>query len=142
MTIGADGRRTTGSTDGGSVMPMTTILIVFLMIGCWALLSASQQWNARREANAVAAAAARAGAQGDGAALRSSQVLDPASAAERAHAILTSSGATGTVAINGATVTVTAHVAVDYAFPSAGFPAIVGGTASATATRGVTAGSP
>ena len=39
---------------------LIAILIAFLMIGCWALVSASQQWNSRREAHAVAASAARA----------------------------------------------------------------------------------
>ena len=68
-------------------MPMTAILIVFLMLGGWALLSASQQWNARRDAHAVAAAAARAGAQGDELTLRSSRVVDPVGAdrASRGH---------------------------------------------------------
>ncbi|MGE0795442.1 MAG: pilus assembly protein TadG-related protein, partial [Acidimicrobiia bacterium] len=63
-----NGRRLDG--DRGSVMPMTAVLIVFLMIGAWAVVSASQQWAVRRDAAGVAAAAARAGAQGDLSALR------------------------------------------------------------------------
>lgn len=123
--------------DSGSVMPMVTILITFLMIGGWALLSASQQWNARREAHAVAAAAARAGAQGDTDALRNDVVLNPDVAVSRAQAIVAASGYSANVTIDGETVIVNVTVAVDYAFPAPGFPAGVTGTASAVAARGV-----
>lgn len=124
--------------DSGSVMPMATILIVFLMVGAWALVSAAQQWNTRRDVHAVAAAAARAGAQGDPADLRGGTVLDPDHAAQRAQAILAAAGYTGTVNVDGTSVTVTVTAAVDYAFPSPGFPAAVSGTASAAARPGVT----
>ena len=64
--------------DIGSVMPMTAILIVFLMLSAWALVSASQQWGARRDAYAAASAAARAGAQADPELLRQGIVVDEA----------------------------------------------------------------
>ena len=118
-------------------MPMATVLIVFLMLGGWSLVSASQQWNGRREVHAVAAAAARAGAQADPDALRSGQLLDSGAAAERAHAILAASGQSGSVSVDGVTVTVTVTAGVDYAFPAPGFPGSVTGSASAVARRGV-----
>jgi Flp pilus assembly protein TadG len=123
--------------DKGSVMPMTTILVVFLMVGAWALVSATQQWSVRRDAHAVAAAAARAAAQGDPMALRSGGVIDDAAAVERAQAIIAVSGYSGDVSVNGATVTVTVTAGVGYAFPSPGFPANVHGSATAVAQRGV-----
>ena len=129
------GRRGTG--DEGSVMPMATIFVIFLMIGAWALVSASQQWGVRRDAHAVAASAARAGAQGDENTLRLGGVLDPDLAVQRAQAIIDASGYTGTVSIDGVAVTVTINAGVDYAFPSPGFPDAVSGASTAVATRGV-----
>ena len=108
--------------DRGSVMPMATVLVIFLMIGAWALVSASQQWNMRREVHAVAAAAARAGAQSDPDTLRAGAVLDPAAATRRAQAILAASGYSGAVTVDGIAVTVTVTGSVAYAFPSPGFP--------------------
>ena len=125
------------NSDRGSVMPMTVILIAFLMVGAWSLVSASQQWSARREAHAAAAAAARAGAQGDPNQLRAGLVIDPDTATGRAQAILAATGYTGIVTVDGLTVTVTVDVPVDYAFPSAGFPSTVSGSASAVVQRGV-----
>ncbi len=129
--------RPESNSDRGSVMPMTVILIAFLMVGAWSLVSASQQWSARREAHAAAAAAARAGAQGDPNQLRAGLVIDPDTATGRAQAILAATGYTGIVTVDGLTVTVTVDVPVDYAFPSAGFPSSVSGSASAVVQRGV-----
>ena len=129
--------RSESPTDRGSVMPMTVILIAFLMLGSWSLISASQQWSARREAHAAAAAAARAGAQGDPNQFRAGLVIDPDAATDRAQVILAATGYTGTVTIDGLSVTVTVDVPVDYAFPSAGFPSSVSGSATAVVQRGV-----
>src|SRR5262245_33074018 len=118
-----EGRRCHG--DEGSVMPMATALVVFLMFGAWALVSSSQQWNTRRDVHAVAAAAARAGAQSDPDTLRAGGFLDPGTAAQRAQAILAASGYSGTVNVDGASVTVTVTGPVDYAFPAPGFPGTV-----------------
>ena len=123
--------------DRGSVMPMTVILIAFLMVGTWSLVSASQQWSARREAHAAAAAAARAGAQGDPDQFRAGLVIDPDAATGQAQAILAATGYSGTVTIDDLTVTVTVDVPVDYAFPSTGFPSSVSGSATAVVQRGV-----
>ena len=129
--------RPESNSDRGSVMPMTVILITFLMLGTWSLVSASQQWSARREAHAAAAAAARAGAQGDPDQFRAGLVIDPDAATGRAQAIRAATGYTGTVIIDGLTVTVTVDVPVDYAFPSVGFPSSVSGSATAVVHRGV-----
>ena len=128
--------RPESNSDRGSVMPMTVILIAFLMLGTWSLVSASQQWSARREAHAAAAAAARAGAQGDPDQFRAGLVIDPDAATGRAQAIRRH-GYAGTVTIDGLTVTVTVDVPVDYAFPSVGFPSSVSGSATAVVHRGV-----
>ena len=126
------------SRDRGSVMPMTAVLIAFLMVGAWALVSASQQWAVRRDAQGVAAAAARAGAQGDPTALRRGGVIDTTAATVRAQAIMDTAGYSGVVVIDGDTVSVTVDAAIDYAFPSPGFPGSVSATASAAAVSGVT----
>ena len=129
--------RPESNSDRGSVMPMTVILIAFLMLGSWSLISASQQWSAGREAHAAAAAAARAGAQGDPNQFRAGLVIDPEAATDRAQDILSATGYTGIVIIDGLSVTVTVDVPVDYAFPSAGFPSSVSGSATAVVQRGV-----
>ena len=119
-------------------MPAATIFVVFLMFGAWALTSASQQWAARRDVHGVAAAAARAGAQGDPYTLRSGGVIDPEAAVARAQAIIDLSGYSGSVAVTDDAVTVTVTASVGYAFPSLGFPATVSGTSTAVVVRGVT----
>ena len=124
--------------DRGSVMPMAIILVTFLLIGSWSLISASQQWAARRDVQGVAASAARAGAQGDQAALRRGGVLDPEAVADRAQAIIAASGYSGIVSVDGETVTVSVTAGIDYAFPAPGFPDSVEATASAIAVSGVT----
>jgi Flp pilus assembly protein TadG len=128
----------TEDRDRGSVMPMTAVLIVFLMIGAWALISASQQWAVRRDAQGVAAAAARAGAQGDRTALRQGTAFDATAAVARAEEIIGTAGYSGSVSVEGETVVVTVHAGIDYAFPSPGFPSSVTATASAVAVSGVT----
>jgi hypothetical protein len=124
--------------DRGSVMPGATIFVAFLMLGAWALTSASQQWAARRDVHAVAAAAARAGAQGDPLALRAGGVIDPEAAESRAQTIIGMAGYSGSVSVSNDVVTVTVSAAVNYAFPSAGFPDSVSGTSTAVVARGVT----
>lgn len=131
--VGANG----GDRDAGSIMPMTTILIAFLMLSAWALVSASEQWGARRDVYAAASAAARAGAQADPELLRQGILIDDARATERALAVLAAAGYSGSVEVDGEQVTVTVTAPVDYAFPSPGFPGEVRGSATAVARRGV-----
>jgi len=124
--------------DRGDVMLMTTVFVVFLMLGAWALVSAGQQWGARRDAQASAAAAARAGAQVQSSEVRGGSVaLDPAAAQTRAQAVLGASGYAGAVSVNGLTVTVVVSRSIDYAFAAPGFDSSVTAAATATASRGV-----
>lgn len=124
--------------DRGETMLMTVILISFLMVAAWALLSASQQWGARRDVQGVAAAAARAAVQVEGSEIRGNTVtIDTAQATARANEVLSRSGYSGSVRVNGLEVTVTATGSITYAFPSPGFPTQFTATSSAVASRGV-----
>ena len=118
-------------------MPMTTIFIGFLMVATWSLISAGQQWGARRDAYATAAAAARAGAQADPELLRQGLLVDPEAATQRAQNVLAAAGMAGSVVVEGEVVTVTVAAPVGYAFPAPGFPSEVTGSATAVARRGV-----
>lgn len=124
--------------DRGDVMAMTSIVVVFLMLSAWALISASQQWGERRDVQATAAAAARAAAQVGPDEIRAGVVtIDPVAAELRAQAVFAAAGHTGSVTIDGITATATATATVGYAFPSPGFPANLTSTSSAVAARGV-----
>lgn len=71
MSAGRTGaRRSRIRRDRGDVMLWVVVSTPFLLVGIAALTSASQHWEMRREVQAIAAAAARAGAQADGELLR------------------------------------------------------------------------
>lgn len=130
-----------GRGDDGSVMPMAVIMVTFCILAMFSLVSASQAWGERRDAQAVAAAAARAGAQPGPAEIVDGRVqLDPTAAAARAQTVLASSGHSGSVAVSGTTVTVTATGTVDYAFSAPGFPSTMTATANADAANRVGGG--
>ena len=122
--------------DRGDLMAMTAIVIVFLMAGSWALISASQQWGARRSVQATAAAAAPPErrspptnyAPGSSTPTRRPPVPKPSSPRPAALARST---------WHGDTVTVTATRRVGYSFPAPGFPAAVTGQSIANAVAGV-----
>lgn len=121
---------------------MTTAFVAVVMIGVFALVSASQAWGERRHIQGVADAAARAAAQLDVADARRATAIDPAGAAARAGAVAAGTGVTVTgVAVDGLQVTVTVAGPVDYAFPAPGLPSSMSATGSALAQTGiVTAG--
>jgi Flp pilus assembly protein TadG len=124
--------------ERGSIMLMAAIFIVALVTGSWALIGAGQALTARRDAFATAAAAARAAAQGSETLLRSGDSsIDPSRATADAQAVISAAGFSGSVSINGRTVTVRVTAPVKYAFPSPGLPASVTGSASAVSRRGV-----
>lgn len=128
----------THERDRGEVMLMTTIVIAFLMLSAWALVSASQQWGARRDVQATAAAAARAAAQVGPSEIRGGVVaIDQFAAQSRAASVFAASGHSGAIAVDGLTVTATATAPITYAFPAPGFPATVSATGTAVAARGV-----
>lgn len=127
--------------DRGSMMPMAIVLISFLLVAFMSLMSASQAWGERRDAQAVAAAAARAAAQPGPDEIVGGRVeLDPGAASARAQTVLGASGHSGSVSFSGDTVTVTATGSVDYAFAAPGFPSTMTASASADATNSVFGG--
>ena len=128
-------RRVDWSSDEGSYMPMAAIVVVFLMVASFTLISATQQWNARREARSIAAAAARAGAQGSD--TGRGEFFDPTQATQRAQAVLGAAGAGGSVRVQGTNVTVTVTMVVGYTFPAPGLPGSVSGSSTAGTHRGV-----
>lgn len=135
MNKGAGSDRRRGSGDRGDTMLMAAIFMVFLMASSWALISASQAWNARRDTAAVASSAARAAAQGDG---RTGATVDAAAATARAESVIAAAGMTGTVNVSGQLVLIEVVDVVDYAFPAPGFASTMAATATAALIEGVT----
>ena len=128
--------------DRGSMMPMALVLISFLLLAFASLLCASQAWGERREAQATAAAAARAATQpSPNEIVGGAVVLDPALASGRAQLVLSSAGISGSVSVAGQSVTVTATAPVVYAFGAPpGFPSSMTATATADATNQILGG--
>ena len=110
------------SRDRGETMLMTVVLITFLLLGSWTLISASQQWGARRDVQAVSSAAARAGAQVSEVEVRGGSVtIDPARRHHERRRCCQRRD-TRAVSVNGLTVTVIATGSVDYRVPGARVP--------------------
>jgi hypothetical protein len=127
--------------DNGSMMPMALVMVAFLIVSFAALVSASEAWGERRDAQATAAAAARAAAQPGAEEIVGGRVqLDAGAAAGRAQSILSSSGHTGSVSVSGNTVTVTATGTVEYSFGGPGFQSSMTATVSADAENSVFGG--
>lgn len=130
-----------GVRDRGDTMLMTTILVTGLLLGAFALVSASQAWGHRRDVQATAQAAARAAVQVSPVEVRSGEVvIDPWLASQRAADVATAAGYSSSVAVAGDTVTVTVTGDVSYNFESPGFPSSMTATATATIQRGVLTG--
>lgn len=127
--------------DRGDTMLMTTILVTFLLLGAFALVSASQAWGARRDVQATAQAAARAAVQVSPSEVRGGAVvIDPWLASQRAADVAAASDYTSSVSVSGITVTVTVTAPVAYNFNAPGFPNSLTATATATIQRGVLEG--
>lgn len=128
--------------DGGSMMPMALVLIAFLIVAFVSLVSASEAWAERRDAQAVASAAARAAVQpGVDEIVGGVIVLDPNAAANRALAVLAANGHTGTAVVSGGdTVTVVATGTVEYSFGPPGFPSSMTATVTADANNSILGG--
>ena len=128
--------------DRGDTMLMTVILVTFLMLGAFALISGSQQWSARRDVQAAASAAARASVQVSDTEVRGGRVqIDPAAAQARASEVCAASGYSCAVSVSATTVTVTLTGPVDYSFNTPGFPKSLTASATASVQRGVVSGS-
>ena len=101
----------TGRDDRGQVTIFVVVMTVALLVMAGLVLDGGRLFTARRDAQNVAAGAARAGAQGVSEdSLRDpsgSPTLDPTAAFDRAQAFLTAAGANGTVQVDATTVTVT-----------------------------------
>lgn len=133
----------------------------FLLIGLAALISASQRWEMQREVRALAAAAARAGAQSEATELRFEVVLgsaaprpvveDPvrrrvaAVAAQDPGVVVVdvtvdvvdppATVPDPTLSVVAKSVSVELRAPIDYAFPLPGFPRSVTGRATAVAVE-------
>jgi hypothetical protein len=97
----------------GNVSLLVVILLPALLTAAGLVLDGGRQLQARREAGAAAASAARAAIQ-----LSEQELLgvglDPGLATQRASAELANQGVDGSVAVSGQSVTVTATASVDY----------------------------
>jgi Flp pilus assembly protein TadG len=97
--------------DRGQVTAFVVVLMVGLMVMAGLVVDGGRYFTARRNAQNLAAGAARAGAQGlseDSLRDREAQpTLDPDDAYRRAEAYLAAAGTTGTIVVNADTVTVT-----------------------------------
>ncbi len=126
------------SDERGSVSVLVAVLaIAFLMVAGLAL-DGGRKLGALSEARDLADNAARAGAQAvdtDAYQLTGAPTLDPADAEQAALAYLAATGHTGTVAVDGSTVTVTVSLSVPTRFLPG--PFTVHATESATAVFSV-----
>ncbi|MFV0259842.1 MAG: hypothetical protein ACK5PP_15500 [Acidimicrobiales bacterium] len=140
------GARRSVDAERGDTTLMGLVLITAVLLGTLTLVSASEQWQARRVAAAAAATLARAAAQGHAGSIRAdgSVALEPARAQEHVDAVLAAlndadpgSTVSGRITrIEGPVVETEATVAVRYRLPLPGFPARVSGTARAEAVSG------
>lgn len=131
-------RRVDPSDERGSVSVLVAVLaIAFLMVAGLAL-DGGRKLGALSEARDLADNAARAGAQAvdtDAYQLTGTPALDPADAEQAALAYLAASGHTGTITVDGTTVTVTVSLSVPTRFLPG--PFVVHATESATAVFSV-----
>ena len=97
--------------DHGQIAPMTVVLVTAILALSGLVLDGGRIFAARREANSVAASAARAGAQAiDVSATRTSgAVLDRQEAAANARRFLDRSGVAGSVTVTDDEVSVTVN---------------------------------
>ena len=123
--------------DRGSVSLFVVILIPALIVAAGLVLDGGRQLQVRREADGVAAAAARAAVQPTTAEIFARR-LDPALATARAERALTAMGHSGSVSLSGdeVTVVVTDTVA-NLILPGS---RTVTGSSTASPVRGVISG--
>jgi hypothetical protein len=131
-------------TERGAYTPAALIFITALLILAAFVANAEAAFDTRRAVAAAASSAARAGAQASPDSLAGGSTLDATGADTRAQQVLTASGYTGSVTVNGDTVVVTAtgHVHTIMPDPFGLNGKAVTMTAAATATGGVTQAAP
>ena len=141
--LGPSGRHRSG--ERGDVTLASVILLTALLASITVLVSATEQWEARRKASAAAATMARSAAQGDPLVLRRGEEgLDPATAQIRVDEVLAALNQDDPgvsyhgriTAIDGWSVATEASASVTYTFPLPGFPDEVSGSATAEAVLG------
>lgn len=138
----------TASSDRGDVGLMAVVAAPFLLVGILALVSASQHLEARRQAQAVAAAAARSASQVDPLFQRDRLISDSATArieAEaRAREFVSQTNSTYGVSVDLSNypneVVVRVTVPVDYVASDFGLPAQAEGLAIAVPLEGIQEG--
>lgn len=126
------------SDERGSVSVLVAVLATAFLMVAGLALDGGRKLGALSEARDLADNAARAGAQAvdtDAYQLTGTPTLDPADAEQAALAYLSATGHTGTVAVDGPTVTVTVSLSVPTRFLPG--PFTVHATESATAVFSV-----
>lgn len=130
--------------ENGSISVFVTVIAVAMMLVAGLVLDGGRLLSARRQADDIAANAARAGAQAiDETSLRSGNaVIDAVAGPEAVAAYLAETPATGTARVSGDTVTVDVRLGVRMLLLGLAGVADTTVTASrqARAVRGVTAG--
>lgn len=130
--------------ERGAISVFVTVIALALILVAGLVLDGGRLLSARRQADDIAANAARAGAQAvDEASMRAgSAVLDPAAGRDAVAGYLATTPATGTVHVAGDTATVSVRLGVRMLLLGiVGVPhATVRATRRARAVRGVTAG--
>jgi Flp pilus assembly protein TadG len=123
--------------SGGNVSLLVVIMLPALLMAAGLVLDGGRQLQVRRDTSAAASAAARAAVQlteqesvGAG--------LDAGLASQRASVELATQGMTGTVAVSGQSVTVTATATVNYLILPGGRS--VSSSSTATPSSGVAVG--
>lgn len=130
-------RRPRAGGERGNVSLLVVVMMPALLMAAGLVLDGGRQVDARRDARGDAQSAARAAVQ-----MTAQEVtarhLDSGLATARGNAELSARGASGTVSVNGAEVTVTVTRNVDYLLLPGGRS--VTETATANAVRGVNEG--
>jgi hypothetical protein len=126
-------------SERGAFTPAALVFITALFVLAAFVANAEAAFDTRRAVEAAAASAARAGAQASPDSLAGGSPLDASGADARAQQILAAAGYTGSVAVDGDLVVVTAtgHVHTFMPDPFGLDGKAVTMTASATATGGV-----
>ncbi len=130
--------------ENGSISVFVTVIAVAMMLVAGLVLDGGRLLSARRQADDIAANAARAGAQAiDETSLRSgTAVIDAVAGPQAVAAYLAATPATGTTRVSGDTVTVHVQLGVRMLLLGlAGVPdTTVTASRQARAVQGVTAG--
>jgi hypothetical protein len=134
--------------DRGSVGVYVVVVALGLLVAAGLVLDGGAAFAARGAAATAAQQAARAGADAlNLATLRNPSptglAVDPSAARNAANRVLATAGATGTITVNGAAVTVTARVdRPSYLLAAVGVDRVAGtGTFTAVPLHGTTTGS-